>query len=171
MSNPLNLFPARVAFVNQDGTLTPDALKALAILLQRVGGTSGTSVTLINQPEQQTTVVAGRVFSKETPQKDLRGSGNVEVAEDAQGYTIIINYQSEQSVLSNRSFQKQAPQFDVRAGVGANVTLDAQGYTVTPDYSCQQNVSVIRSTLRQVEQQIPASNDAQNIIANRVYSK
>jgi hypothetical protein len=171
MSAPLNLFPARVAFTNPDGTLTPDALKSLAVLLQRVGGTSGTSVTLINQPEQQTTVISGRVFSKETPQKDLRGSSNVTVEQDAQGYTISINFLSDQNILSQRAAKKYSQVFDVRAGVGANVTLDAQGYTVTPDYSCQQNISVIRSIIRQVEQQIPAFNDAQNIIANRVYSK
>lgn len=172
MSNPLNLFPARVAFVNtNDGTLTPDALKALAILLARVGGSAGTTTTLTNLPEQQNTVVAGRIFSKETPQNDVRGSDNVSVFKDAQGYTINVNFQSDQNVLSNRSFQNQAPQLDVKGGIGASVTLDAQGYTVTPDYSCQQNISVIRSVVRQCEQQIPAANDTQNIIANRVFSK
>ncbi len=37
----LNLFPARIRFVNQDGTLTPEAYRALQILLGRVGGPLG----------------------------------------------------------------------------------------------------------------------------------
>lgn len=37
----LNLFPARVRFVNADGTLTPEALRMLEVLVQRVGGMLG----------------------------------------------------------------------------------------------------------------------------------
>lgn len=37
----LNLFPARVRFVNQDGTLTPEAYRALQIVFGRVGGALG----------------------------------------------------------------------------------------------------------------------------------
>lgn len=39
----LNLFPARVRFVNADGTLTPEALRMLEVLVQRVGGMLGDS--------------------------------------------------------------------------------------------------------------------------------
>lgn len=41
MANLLSLFPARVKFVQQDGTLTPEAYRALQILLSRVGGALG----------------------------------------------------------------------------------------------------------------------------------
>lgn len=37
----LNLFPARIRFVNADGTLTPEAFRALKILFDRVGGALG----------------------------------------------------------------------------------------------------------------------------------
>ena len=37
----LNLFPARVRFVNDDGTLTMEAYRALQIVFSRVGGTLG----------------------------------------------------------------------------------------------------------------------------------
>lgn len=37
----LNLFPARVRFVNPDGTLTPEALRMLELLVARVGGALG----------------------------------------------------------------------------------------------------------------------------------
>jgi len=39
----LNLFPARVRFVNPDGTLTPVALRMLEVLVARVGGKLGDS--------------------------------------------------------------------------------------------------------------------------------
>ena len=38
MANPLSLFPARIRFVNADGTLTPEAYRSLQGLLERVGG-------------------------------------------------------------------------------------------------------------------------------------
>lgn len=37
----LNLFPARVRFVNPDGTLTPEAVRMLEVLVVRVGGALG----------------------------------------------------------------------------------------------------------------------------------
>lgn len=37
----LNLFPARVRFVNEDGTLTNEAYRALQIVFGRVGGSLG----------------------------------------------------------------------------------------------------------------------------------
>ena len=37
----LNLFPARIRFTNTDGTLTPEAYRALQVLFQRVGGALG----------------------------------------------------------------------------------------------------------------------------------
>lgn len=37
----LSLFPARIRFTNADGTLTPEAYRALQVLFQRVGGTLG----------------------------------------------------------------------------------------------------------------------------------
>jgi hypothetical protein len=41
MSAVLNLFPARVPFVNADGTLTLEAYRALQTLMARVGGPLG----------------------------------------------------------------------------------------------------------------------------------
>jgi len=41
----LNLFPARVRFVNPDGTLTNEAFRALQIIYERVGGPLGDSGT------------------------------------------------------------------------------------------------------------------------------
>jgi len=41
MSSALSLFPARIRFVNQDGTLTPEAYRALQILYGRTGGVLG----------------------------------------------------------------------------------------------------------------------------------
>lgn len=37
----LNLFPARIAFVNADGTLTAEAYRSLQTLMRRVGGPLG----------------------------------------------------------------------------------------------------------------------------------
>lgn len=37
----LSIFPARIRFVNADGTLTPEAYRALRILFDRVGGALG----------------------------------------------------------------------------------------------------------------------------------
>jgi hypothetical protein len=37
----LNLFPARIAFVNADGTLTAEAYRSLQTLMRRVGGQLG----------------------------------------------------------------------------------------------------------------------------------
>ena len=37
----LNLFPARIRFTNTDGTLTPEAYRALQVLFERVGGPLG----------------------------------------------------------------------------------------------------------------------------------
>lgn len=37
----LNLFPARIPFVNADGTLTPEAYRALQVVFSRVGGALG----------------------------------------------------------------------------------------------------------------------------------
>jgi hypothetical protein len=37
----LNLFPARIRFVNADGTLTEEALRMLAVVVDRVGGVLG----------------------------------------------------------------------------------------------------------------------------------
>lgn len=53
MSSALSLFPARIRFVNQDGTLTPEALRVLDMLVTRVGGTLGdTGVDVFATPEQ-----------------------------------------------------------------------------------------------------------------------
>ena len=41
MATALNLFPARIRFVNADGTLTPEAFRALQTLMVRVGGPIG----------------------------------------------------------------------------------------------------------------------------------
>lgn len=41
MATALNLFPSRIAFVNPDGTLTPEAFRALQTLSLRVGGPLG----------------------------------------------------------------------------------------------------------------------------------
>lgn len=41
----LNLFPARIAFVNPDGTLTTEAYRALQVLFNRVGGPLGDNGT------------------------------------------------------------------------------------------------------------------------------
>jgi hypothetical protein len=40
-STTLNLFPARIAFVNADGTLTAEAYRSLQTLMRRVGGQLG----------------------------------------------------------------------------------------------------------------------------------
>ena len=41
MSTILNLFPARIKFVNADGTLTPEAFRALQTVFARIGGPLG----------------------------------------------------------------------------------------------------------------------------------
>jgi hypothetical protein len=42
----LSLFPARIQFVNKDGTLTPEAWRALNELMKRVGGQSSENLDL-----------------------------------------------------------------------------------------------------------------------------
>ena len=41
MTTILNLFPARVKFVNADGTLTPEAYRSLQTVFARIGGPLG----------------------------------------------------------------------------------------------------------------------------------
>lgn len=41
MATTLSLFPARIRFVNEDGTLTPEAYRALQTLVDRSGGVLG----------------------------------------------------------------------------------------------------------------------------------
>lgn len=41
MTAPLQLFPARIRFVNADGTLTPEASRALQNLSVQIGGEIG----------------------------------------------------------------------------------------------------------------------------------
>jgi len=48
MAEALSLFPARVRFVKPDGTLTREAMAALQILFDRVGGSTGGDSTTIN---------------------------------------------------------------------------------------------------------------------------
>lgn len=48
MATILNLFPARVRFTNVDGTLTAEAIRALLVLTDRVGGPTGSSTIVIN---------------------------------------------------------------------------------------------------------------------------
>lgn len=48
MNNPLDLFQARVPFVDDKGRLTPEALRSFRLLLLRVGGTVGPSTTDLN---------------------------------------------------------------------------------------------------------------------------
>lgn len=45
MATILNLFPARIPFVSESRNLTPEAFRALTLLLERVGGPMGTSTT------------------------------------------------------------------------------------------------------------------------------
>ena len=47
----LSLFPARVRFVDKDGLLTPEAVRALAKLFERVGGFTGPSVIDLAQAD------------------------------------------------------------------------------------------------------------------------
>ncbi len=44
MATALSLFPSRIRFVNADGTLTPEAYRALSNLLYRVGGPVAPSI-------------------------------------------------------------------------------------------------------------------------------
>lgn len=62
MSSSLNLFPARIRWCNADGTLTPEASRALYTLTERVGGTIGdvgvdTFAVLGSGSDQQGTVL------------------------------------------------------------------------------------------------------------------
>lgn len=41
MATTLTLFPSRIRFVNADGTLTPEAYRALQVLVERSGGILG----------------------------------------------------------------------------------------------------------------------------------
>jgi hypothetical protein len=45
MSEVLSLFPSRVRFVDANGMLTPEALRALSVLFTRVGGAISPSIT------------------------------------------------------------------------------------------------------------------------------
>jgi hypothetical protein len=45
MAGILDLFPARIRFVDADGRLTPEAFRALAKVFERVGGATGPSTT------------------------------------------------------------------------------------------------------------------------------
>lgn len=47
----LSLFPARVRFVDEKGNLTPEAVRALTKLFERVGGALGPSTTDLSQSD------------------------------------------------------------------------------------------------------------------------
>ena len=47
----LSLFPARIRFVDKDGLLTQEAVRALAKLFERVGGFTGPSVIDLSQAD------------------------------------------------------------------------------------------------------------------------
>ena len=75
----LNLFPARIRFVNADGTLTPEAYRALQDVLSRIGGPLGNNGgdTIINNDfasvEAQQTAggdITADVFASQDTQAD-----------------------------------------------------------------------------------------------------
>lgn len=77
----LNLFPSRVRFVNQDGTLTPEALRLLEILRDRVGGMLGDmgadvfGALLQDPPASHATVVQPQQASAPSPEMLMQPAG------------------------------------------------------------------------------------------------
>jgi len=71
MTAALTAFPARIRFVNADGTLTPEALRMLELLVGRVGGTIGDlGDDVFAQPEVQH-IPAGDIAQPCSPPQQL----------------------------------------------------------------------------------------------------
>jgi len=99
----LSLFPARVAFVNTDGTLTPEAVRALNSVYERLGGAvvslaDPVSVTLNGSPFIYTATSDGYVVVK---------GGTVTKLEYGRGgfYTDIGSLNSITTVSSGDTFR------------------------------------------------------------------
>ena len=86
----LNLFPARIPFINLfDGTLTTEAKRALLIVQERSGGILGAGIsppvvlTASSSPYSYTTIVAGSIIvdgGTVTKIQYIRGSASITLA-------------------------------------------------------------------------------------------
>jgi hypothetical protein len=72
----LSLFPARIRFVNQDGTLTQEALRMLEVLVERSGGMLGdvgadVFASQVVQPAAPVDAMLAQQMPVDAPQPDL----------------------------------------------------------------------------------------------------
>ncbi len=93
MTAALTAFPARIRFVNADGTLTPEALRMLELLVGRVGGTIGDlGDDVFAQPEAQH-ILAGDI-AQPCPPPQVLGDVPVQPAPPVLGEPEMIMQQA-----------------------------------------------------------------------------
>lgn len=153
MGNPVNLFPARVAFVNQDGTLTAEAYRALTALLYRVGGQSSNAVPASTDLE----TIFGAFVSESQQELSFDAVQAFPVtSETIENFAMVSEPQSQELPI----IQLQAPQaefFDVpvigqekRTYLSAQTpTVGASPWTYTATGDCE--VSVYLGTVSLTE--------------------
>lgn len=109
----LTLFPSRIRFVNADGTLTPEAVRMLEVLVTRVGGTLGD--------------VGTDVFASPDARDEIAGWDLVQVPQHAPAeFPPIVQPSPVAPALPEMIFQQSAEQVD-----GTNFTGSFTGKTVT----------------------------------------
>lgn len=131
----LNLFPSRVAFVNPDGTLTPEAYRALRIIYDRVGGAMGDSGTDVfgqvfgnasNAGEASSTLQSDVVQSLNAP--DLVYADAVQPANfNTDFYGDVFQYQASSKDISGSVFADVFQPLSKDREAGVVTTLDVSG--------------------------------------------
>jgi len=128
----LNLFPARVRFVNEDGTLTNEAYRALQMVFERVGGSLGDSGTDVfgqvfdvandNTSLMQADVVQSAGFNAESYSDTMQA---VSFATDF--YGDVVQHQASSKDISGAVFADVVQPLSKDRESGTFTTLDVSG--------------------------------------------
>ena len=117
----LNLFPARVQFVDPQGRLTPESYRALQLLYDRVGGSFG---------DQGTDVFADVMGSFQSDQLPVNNESVIQPNADGSFYSEIVSQPSDDAFASEMIFAGETSGAPIQA-----VTPGASPYTYTaPQY-------------------------------------
>ena len=140
VANPVNLFPARVPFVNQDGTLTAEAYRALNALLNRVGGMASNAVPSSTDLE----TIFGAFVSEAAQELSLDAVQTIPASpETIENFALVAAPENQEIPV----IQLQTPQdqlFDTLVYVGGNraglpiqtATVTASPFTYTAKFDC-----------------------------------
>ena len=128
----LNLFPARVAFVNPDGTLTNEAYRALQMIFERVGGALGDSGADVfgqvfgRTGDVDSTLQNDVVQSFNAP--DIVYSNTMQPANFGTNfYSDVVQYQASSKDIAGSMFPDVVQQPSKDREPGIFTTLDVSG--------------------------------------------